>query len=253
MAQPAPLYIVTSPRPRMGKTLLARLLMEFFSASDRPLVGFDLNPGEPLLAGRFPKLVWTVDIADTRGQMALFDCLLADTTSTKVIDLGYGPFEQFFKVMQEIGFVPEARRQSIEPIVLFVPDPAAATMRIYAELQRRLPAIFVPVHNESVSLMFSKEDFPPTRPEYGVIRIQRLSPIVRGVIDRPNFSFNAYMAKQPGGPTEVHSWIGNIYAEFRNFELRLLMGRLSSSLGGMAAQPTAPEPAAPKKQRWLLP
>ena len=167
MPQPAPLYIVASPRPRMGKTLLARLLMEFFRDSDRPLVGFDLNPGEPLLAGRFPKLVWTVDIADTRGQMALFDRLLADTTSTKVIDLGYGPFEQFFAVMQEIGFVPEARRRSIEPIVLFIPDPTAATMRIYAELQRRLPAIFVPVHNESVSLMFSRQDFPPTRPEYG--------------------------------------------------------------------------------------
>jgi hypothetical protein len=71
-----------------------------------------------------------------------------------------------------------------------------------------------------------------------LIRIQRLSPIVRGVIDRPNFSFSAYMAKQPGGPTEVHQWIGNIYAEFRDFELRLLMGRLSSSLG----RPPAPAP-----------
>ena len=76
-------------------------------------------------------------------------------------------------------------------------------MRAYAELQSRSPATFVPVHNELVSLMFAKEDFPPTRPECGAIRIPRLSPIVRGVIDRPNFSFNAYMAKQPGGPTEV--------------------------------------------------
>ncbi len=234
----------------MGKTLLARLLMEFYRDSGRPLVGFDLNPREPLLAGRFPKLVWSVDIADTRGQMALFDRLLADTTSTKVIDLGYGPFEQFFTVMQEIGFVQEARRRSIEPIVLFVTDPAAATMRIYAELQRRISASFVPVHNESVSLMFSTVDFPPTRPEYGTIRIQRLSPIVRGVIDRPNFSFNAYMDKQPGGPTEVHQWIGNIYADFRNFELRLLMGRLNFSLTGMAA-PELP-PAPPKRQRWLF-
>ena len=221
----------------MGKTLLARLLMELLRDSGRPLVGFDLNPREPLLAGRFPKLVWSVG-------------LLADTTSTKVIDLGYGPFEQFFTVMQEIGFVQEARRRSIEPIVLFVTDPAAATTRIYAELQRRISASFVPVHNESVSLMFSAVDFPPTRPEYGTIRIQRLSPIVRGVIDRPNFSFNAHMDKLPGGPTEVHQWIGNIYADFRNFELRLLMGRLNFSLTGMAA-PELP-PAPPKRQRWLF-
>ncbi len=232
MTQPAPLYIVASPRPRTGKTLIARLLIEFFRASGRPLVGYDLNPREPALADRFPKLVWPVDIAETRGQMELFDRLIADNSSTKVIDLGYGPFDQFFAVMRDIDFVQEARRRLIEPIVLFVTDPAAATVRSYGELQRRLPATFVPVHNESVSIVFAKEDFPPTRAECGVIRIPRLSPIVRGVIDRPNFSFAAYMTKQPGGPTEIHEWIGQIFTEFREFELRLLMGRLTSSLGG---------------------
>jgi hypothetical protein len=235
MTQPAPLYIVTSPRPRMGKTLLARLLMEFFRYSRRPVVGFDLNPRDPALAGRFPKLVWPVDITDTLGQVKLFDQLIAETTSTKVVDLGYGPFEQFFAVMREIGFVQEARRRGIDPIVFFVTDQTMATVRSYGELQRRLAATLVPVHNETVSLMFSKEDFPLTRPECGVIRIPRLSAIVRGVVDRPNFSFNAYMAKQPGGPTEVHKWIAELYAEFRDFELRLLMGKLSAALGGAPA------------------
>jgi hypothetical protein len=233
MTQPAPLYIVASPRPRVGKTLIARLLIEYFRAGDRPLVGYDLQPREPVLAARFPRLVWPVDIGDTRGQMALFDRLIADHASVKVIDLGYGSFDQFFVVMAEIGFVQEARRRLIEPIVLYVTDPAAATAANYAELRQRMPAInFVPVYNESVSLMFAKEDFPPTRPECGVIRIPRLSPIVRGVIDRPSFSISAYMNKQPGGPTEVHAWINAIFTEFREFELRLLMGRLTSSLGG---------------------
>ncbi len=230
--QPAPLYIVASPRPRTGKTLIARLMVEFFRAGRRPLVGYDLNPREQALAIRFPKLVWPVDIATTRGQMELFDRLIADTASTKIIDLGYGSFDQFFAVMAEIGFLAEARRRMIEPIVLFVGDPAAATVRSYAELLNRLTATFVPVHNELVSLMFAKQDFPGTRPECGVIRIPRLSPIVRGVIDRPNFSFAAYMTEQPGGPTEVHQWVGEIFTEFRELELRLLMGRLTASLAG---------------------
>lgn len=234
MAQPAPLYIVASPRPRIGKTLIARLLMEFLRASDRPLVGFDLNPREPELADRFPNLVWPIDIGATRGQMELFDRLIAESASTKIIDLGYAPFEQFFAVMAEIGFAQEARRRGIEPTVLFVADPAEANVRSYAELRQRSAATFVPVYNESASLLFDDRDFPPTRPEYGVIHIPRLSPLVRGVIDRPNFSFNAYMAKRSGGPTEVHQWIGTIYAEFRDFELRLLMGKLSASLGGGA-------------------
>jgi len=231
MTQPAPLYIITSPRPRTGKTLIARLMVEFFRGRGRPLVGYDLNPREPALAARFPRLVWPVDIADTRGQMALFDRLIADTTSTKIIDLGYGLFDQFFAIAQEINFLQEARRRQIEPIVLFVTDPAEATARSYAVLRRRLAATWVPVHNESVSVMFAKEDFPPTHAECGLIRIPRLSPIVRGVIDRPSFSFAAYMTDQPGGPTEIHQWVGEIFTEFRQLELRLLMGRLSSSLG----------------------
>jgi hypothetical protein len=235
MTQPAPLYIVASPRPRVGKTLIARLLIEYCRASGRPLVGYDLQPREPALAARFPGLVSPADIAETRGQMALFDRLIADNATTKIIDLGYAAFDQFFAVMTEIGFVQEAQRRLIEPIVLFVTDPAAATVTAYAGLRRRMPAInFVPVHNESVSIMFAKEHFPPTRPQCGAIRIPRLSPIVRGVIDRPSLSFAAYIGEQPGGPTEVHAWINGIFTEFREFELRLLMSRVTASLASVA-------------------
>jgi hypothetical protein len=233
MPQQAPLYIVASPRPRVGKTLIARLLIEFFRDSGRALVGYDLDPREPTFASYFPDLVATADIADTPGQMALFDRLISGLPRTTVIDLGYGPFQQFFDVMTEIGFVNEARRRSIEPVVLFVTDPAPATVRAYAELRRRLATTaFVPVHNEAVSVMYEKADFPPSRGEYGVIRIPRLSAIVRGVVDRPSFSFGAYMTERPGGPTEIHSWIATIFAEFRELELRLLMGKLGASLGG---------------------
>jgi len=53
---------------------------------------------------------------------------------------------------------------------------------------------------------------------------------VRGVVDRPSFSFGTYMTERPGGPTEIHSWIGTIFSEFRELELRLLMGKLGASL-----------------------
>jgi len=247
MAEQTPLYIAASPRPRVGKTLLARLLIEFFRTSDRPIIGYDLNPREPALAGRFPYLVSTVDIADTLGQMALFDRLISREPRATVIDLGYAPFDQFFAVMAEIGFVQEARRRMIEPIVLFVTDSAPTTIPMYIDLRERLATTtFVPVHNESVSVMFSKKDFPSTYPECSVIRVPRLSPIVRGVIDRPSFTFGSYMNDQPGGPTEIHEWIRTIFNEFRELELRLMMGKLKSSLGGGAtAAERAPRRAPP--------
>jgi hypothetical protein len=241
MAQLTPLYIVASPRPRVGKTLIARLLIEFFNASQRPVIGYDINPQEPALTGHFPHLVFTADISNTRGQMALFDQLIADHSNPAVIDLGYAPFEQFFAIMGEIGFVAEAQRRSIEPIVLFVADRAPATVRAYAGLRDRLPATtFVPVHNEAVSVTFEQEDFPPSRAECRMIRLSRLSPIVRGVVDRPSFSFGAYLGDRSSGPTEIHSWIGTVFTEFRDLELRLMMSRLTSGLGGSPER--TPEP-----------
>jgi len=231
MQKNAQLYIVASGHPRVGKTLLTRLLIEFLRTNARPLVGYDLDPREPTLAGCFPNLMWPLDIADTRGQMALFDRILADHWRTTVIDLGHGLFDQFFKVMAEIGFEDEARQKLIQPVVLFITDSAPITAQTYAALRGRLEqTVFVPVHNEAASFMVIGQDFPPSSPKYQTIRIPRLSPIVRGVIDRPGFSFSAYMAQQPGGPTEVHSWIGEIFAEFRELELQLLIGELESSL-----------------------
>jgi hypothetical protein len=193
MPQQTQLYIVTSCHPRVGKTLLARLLTEFLRISGRPLVGYDLAPREPAFAGYFPNLVWPLDISDTQGQMALFDRILADHWRTTVIDLGHGLFDQFFQVMAEIGFEGEARQISIQPVVLFITDSAPFTARTYAELRQRLAqTVFVPLHNEAASFMVIAQDFPPSSPKYDTIRIPHLSPIVRGVIDRPGFSFSTY-------------------------------------------------------------
>lgn len=236
MPRPAPVYIVASPRPRVGKTLLSRLLIEFFRSSDRSVVAYDLNPRDPVLAGYFPRLVRPIDIADTSGQMLLFDQLIGSEPVTHVIDLGYRPFEQFFAVMAEIGFVAEARRRMIEPIVLFITDSAPSTVRAYANLRQLLPDVsFVPVHNEAASVIFDKEDFPPTRAQCRMIRMPRLSPVVRGVIDRPSFSLGAYRVASAGGPTEIHGWISDLFAEFRELELRLLMGTLAASLSRQSA------------------
>ena len=134
-SRPAPVTS-GSPRPRVGRTLLARLLMEYAIDNGRPLVGFHLSPREPMLAGRFPKLVWPIDIAETRGQMELFDRLLVDTASIKVVDLGYGAFEQFFDVAG-ISTSPRRRTGRHGHGDLFVADHAMAYwVRTFAKLQR---------------------------------------------------------------------------------------------------------------------
>ncbi|MGH6682961.1 MAG: hypothetical protein ACRECA_03380, partial [Pseudolabrys sp.] len=77
MPLPSSVIIVASPRPRVGKTLLARMLVDFHLHEGRAAAGFDLNSGEDTLAQFLPEQAATAAIGDVAGQMALFDRLIA--------------------------------------------------------------------------------------------------------------------------------------------------------------------------------
>ena len=117
-----PVYIVCSPRPLVGKTLLARLLSEFLLLKDGAVSAFDINLKEPSLLEYLPRVTETADIADTFGKMQLMDRLIAHDGVAKVVDLGFHAFDEFFKMTNEIGFLKEATRRSVAPIILFVAD-----------------------------------------------------------------------------------------------------------------------------------
>ena len=141
--------IVASPRPRVGKTLLARLLTDFHLQEGRTVAAFDLNSGEHTLAQFLPERVVTAKIRDINGQMALFDRLVADDDATKVVDLGHESFESFFAVAHQIGFAEEARRRSIALAILFVVTPDQTSVEAYRNLRARFAqATLAPVHNE---------------------------------------------------------------------------------------------------------
>src|SRR4029450_11379238 len=118
----------------------------------RSVLAFDLNPNDPALAEYLPGWTEISDVRDTQGQIALFDRLIIDDETPKVVDLGPESFQSFFAVMSEIGFIGEARQKSIEPIVLFVIDPDRLSVRTYAGLQERFRDLgLVPVHNDYVT------------------------------------------------------------------------------------------------------
>ena len=72
-----PIYIVCSPRPQVGKTLVARLLTEFLLLKNGRVTAFDINLKEPSLLDYLPDLVETADISDTYGKMELMDRVIA--------------------------------------------------------------------------------------------------------------------------------------------------------------------------------
>src|SRR3954463_9769376 len=135
-----PVYIICSPRPLVGKTLIARLLSEFLLLKNGDVASFDINLKEPSLLEYLPKITETADVIDTFGKMQLMDRVIVNDGIAKVIDLGFHAFDEFFKMTEEIGFMKEAARRSVSPIILFVADTDRVTARAYPMLQQQIPA-----------------------------------------------------------------------------------------------------------------
>src|SRR5260370_41910839 len=96
MMSSPPVYIICSPRPQVGKTLVARLLSEFLLLKNGAVNAFDVNLKEPSLLDYLPKVTETADVIDTFGKMQLMDRLIANDGVAKVIDLCFHAVDEFF-------------------------------------------------------------------------------------------------------------------------------------------------------------
>src|SRR5246127_170773 len=166
-----PVYIICSPRPLVGKTLVARLLSEFLLFKNGKVLAFDVNLKEPSLLEYLPDITETAEIDDTYGKMALMDRVILNDGVAKVIDLGFHAFDEFFQMTEEIGFVKEAVRRGVAPIVLFIGDTDRVSARSYPTLQRQIPpSALVTIDNEYVV----RGELPPAFAQGKMLRISAL-------------------------------------------------------------------------------
>jgi hypothetical protein len=217
-----PVYIICSPRPQVGKTLIARQLSEFLRLQRGDVLAFDVNQKEPSLVDYLPRLTETAAIDDTFGKMALMDRLIINDGLAKVIDLGYHAFDEFFGMIAEIGFVKESTRSDVAPVVLFMADSDRVSARGYETLRATLPSsALITVDNEFVLRGYLPEIFVHSE----VIRIAALPPFLKSYIDRVTFSFTNYLRTEKDTSTELHQWIRNNYFNFREIERQLAQQR----------------------------
>jgi len=217
-----PVYIICSPRPLVGKTLIARLLSEFLLLKDGAVASFDINLKEPSLLEYLPKITETADVIDTFGKMQLMDRVIVDDGIAKVIDLGFHAFDEFFKMTEEIGFMKEAARRSVAPVILFVADTDRVSARAYPMLQQQIPAsALVTIDNEFTV----RGELPAAFARGRVLRIAALPVFLKTYIDRLTFSFTDYLRNEKDSSTELHQWIRKNYFSFRELELNLILQR----------------------------
>ena len=217
-----PVYIICSPRPQVGKTLVARLLTEFLLLKNGKVLAFDVNLKEPTLLDYLPDVTETAEIENTYGKMQLMDRIIVDDGIAKVIDLGFHAFDEFFKMSEEIGFMKEAARRRVAPIILFAADTDRVSARELQMLQRQVPpSRLVVVDNEYVVRGELPEAFEAGR----VLRVSALPTFLKTYIDRLTFSFTDYLRRERDSSTELHQWIRRNYFALRELELSLILQR----------------------------
>jgi hypothetical protein len=236
-----PLYIVCSPCRGVGKTLVSRLLTEFHILDGRPVAAFDLADEGPQLADYLSEFTTVADIGDTRGQMAFFDRLIADQSAAKVIDLSHRTFKNFFTVVRTIGFFEEARRRSIEPLILFVIAPDPRSPKAYAMLRRWFTAAsLMPVQNQTAAITVPYADSCSDASMVPVsLEIPVLGPALKALVDQRSVSFSRFWRTMPAVfpvrlKEELQIWMEHVFLQFRDLDRWLTCEETSTSIAAVA-------------------
>src|SRR2546423_15582378 len=183
-----PLYVVCSPVRGVGKTLVSRLLTEVHFIDEKQVAAFDLADEGPQMADFLPGCTAISEIGNILGQMQFFERLICDSDSTTIVDLSHRVFRDFFLVVHKIGFFEEARRRSVEPVILFIVDQDPKAAKAYAILRRWFSDVaLIPLRNhKSATGMRFLEKFPLSSAVPLSVQIPVLSPALTAIVDQPS-------------------------------------------------------------------
>lgn len=162
MASQSTIYIVCSDRHRNGKTLLARLLVEYLLLEGRDPFVIDTEAPQGPLRASFPGRTALVDFSAVTGQMKLFDTIINGPGRDYVIDLAAPEFENFFDIQKKLDFAAEATRVGFRIVVLFIVDKYHGSLAAADDVRHAIfPGFVILVNNAHVGGALSWGDKAP--------------------------------------------------------------------------------------------
>ena len=176
--------------------------------------------------------------------MALFDRLVVDDEVPKVVDIGHQAFDRFFTVAADIEFAAEARRRGdrADGAVRRRPDDRAR--QGYAMLQRRFPG---PRAGAGVQRGGSRkgrdyrDNFPPARRGGDPVQHSGAAPGAALGDRSAGLLVRRYACQDHRPHAELYGWMRRVFEEFRELEVRLLLGEWRAELIA-AAEPSSASP-----------
>jgi hypothetical protein len=235
MAKPA-VIIVGADKGGVGKTTVARTLLDYFTAHQIPFRAFDTEAPKGTLKRFHPEITDIVDITKVPDQMKIFDTLNSAEASVTLIDVRAGLMSPTLQALRDIGFIEAAKKGQITFAVFHILGPSIASLDEINETAAYLgDARYFMVKNFINNTHFFEWDEATHSSYFKQIKdaveiaIPKLNEMATEQVELASVPYLTFIAnkKQSGDPASysfvlrgyVRHWLGNVWAEYDRISL----------------------------------
>jgi hypothetical protein len=127
MAKPT-VVVVGADKGGVGKTTVARTLLDYFTAHHVPTRAFDTESDKGTLKRFHPDISDIVDVTLAPDQMRIFDTLSTTDASVTVVDVRAGLLSPTLRSLRDIGFLDAVKKGQLTFVVFHVLGSSIASL-----------------------------------------------------------------------------------------------------------------------------
>jgi hypothetical protein len=228
--------IVGADKGGVGKTTVARTLLDYLIAHQIPARAFDTEAPRGTLKRFHPDATDIVDINLVSDQMKIFDTLNSAEAAVTVIDVRAGLMSQTLRALRDFGFIDAAKKGQITLAVFHILGPTIASLDEIADIAAFLgDAKYFMVKNFINNTQFFQWDEETHNSYFKKVKdaieitIPKLNEMASEQVDLASVPFMTFIAnkKRNGEPATysfvlrgyVRHWLGNVWAEYDRIRL----------------------------------
>ncbi|MBV9347589.1 MAG: hypothetical protein JOZ70_13005 [Pseudolabrys sp.] len=241
MAKPT-VILVGADKGGVGKTTVARTLLDYFNAHQVSTRAFDTEAPRGTLKRFHPDITEVVDVTQVADQMKIFDTLGSANAKVTVIDVRAGLLSSTLRALNEIGFLDAAKKGQITFAVFHILGPSIASLEEIAETASVVgDASYFLVKNFINNTTFFDWD-PATYNSYfnrikgaSEITVPKLNEMACEQVELAGAPFVSFVAnKDAKGDAANYSfvlrgyvrhWLGSVWSEYDRVKLMDLIGQ----------------------------
>jgi hypothetical protein len=260
MAKPT-VIVVGADKGGVGKTTVARTVLDYFTAHHVPTRAFDTESPKGTLKRFHPDVTEIVDATSVPDQMRIFDTL--SESSVTVIDVRAGLLSPTLRSLRDIGFLDSVKKGQLTFIVFHILGSSIASLNEIEDTSSfTTDGKYFLVKNFINNTSFFEWD-QPTHSSYFKkhkdaveITIPKLNEMAFEQVEVSSVPFLTFVAnKGPKGEAANYSfvlrgyvrhWLGNVWGEYDRIKLNDIITSTGSGSSGASSSAGA-APASPAR------